>query len=84
MRPWITYTLLRLGLFAVSLIVLMLIGVPLWLAAILAAAIGFCVSYIFFPRLRERVAVDLAAARTRRNPDPVATPVGADESAEDR
>lgn len=74
MRPWIAYTLVRVGLFAVFFAVLFALGLDWWLAAIIAAALGFCVAYIFFRRLRERVAVELAAARanTDRRPDEVA------------
>lgn len=43
--------------------VLLLVGVEWWLAAILAAVIGLCVSYIFFGKLRDAVARDLAARR---------------------
>ncbi len=73
MRPWIAYTLLRIGLFAAFFAVLLLLGLEWWLAAIVAAALGFCVAYIFFRRLRERVALDLSAARagTDRRPDEV-------------
>jgi hypothetical protein len=56
--------------------VLSLIGINVWLAAIIAAALGFCVAYIFFRRLRERVAVELAEARANTYPRP-------DEAAED-
>ncbi|HWM32639.1 MAG TPA: DUF4229 domain-containing protein [Pseudolysinimonas sp.] len=76
MRPWIAYTLVRLGLFAVAFAVLYLVGLPWWAAALLAAAIGFCLAYIFFRGLRERVAAELAASRA-------ATPAGTDEDAED-
>jgi membrane protein implicated in regulation of membrane protease activity len=73
MRPWIAYTLLRVGLFAAFFAALFALGLEWWLAAIVAAALGFCVAYIFFRGLRERVAADLAAARanTDRRPDEV-------------
>jgi len=70
MRPWIAYTLVRVGLFALFFAVLYVLGVPWWLAALVAAALGFCVAYIFFRRLRERVAADLAAARANTDPRP--------------
>jgi membrane protein implicated in regulation of membrane protease activity len=76
MRPWITYTLVRVGLFAAFFAVLYLIGLEWWLAAVIAAALGFCVAYIFFRGLRTRVAADLAAARARTDKRP-------DESVED-
>lgn len=71
MRPWIAYSLLRVGLFTVFFAVLFALGLEWWLAAIIAAALGFCVAYIFFRKLRERVAVDLAASRANidRRPD---------------
>ncbi len=61
------YSLVRLGIFAVTLVVLLLAAVPGWLAAILAAIIGFCVAYIFFGRLRAAVARDFAERRARSN-----------------
>ncbi|MEO5921142.1 MAG: DUF4229 domain-containing protein [Pseudolysinimonas sp.] len=76
MRPWIAYSLVRVGLFAVFFAVLFLLGLDWWLAALIAAALGFCVAYIFFRGLRERVAIDLAAARANTDPRP-------DESVED-
>jgi uncharacterized membrane protein YjjB (DUF3815 family) len=74
--PWIAYSLLRVGLFAVFFLVLFLLGLEWWFAAIIAAALGFCVAYIFFRPLRERVAAELAAARARSDPRP-------DEAVED-
>lgn len=71
MRAWIPYTIVRVGLFAISFVVLMLVGLQIWLAALLAAAIGFLVSYIFFRGMRTRVATELADARadTDKGPD---------------
>lgn len=63
MRPWIAYTLVRLGLFAVAFVVLWLLGLEWWLAAVLAAVLGFLVAYIFFRGLRTRMAAELAAGR---------------------
>lgn len=76
MRPWITYTLVRVGLFAVAFAILYLLGLEWWLAALVAAAIGFCLSYIFFRGLRQRVAGELAEARARTDKRP-------DEAVED-
>ena len=71
MRPWIAYTLVRVGLFALFFAVLYLVGLEAWLAALIAAALGFLVAYIFFRGLRTRVAGELAAARasTDKRPD---------------
>lgn len=67
MPAWIPYTLVRVGLFALVFVVLMLVGIEGWLAAIIAAVLAFLVSYIFFRGMRARVAAELA--RARANPD---------------
>ena len=76
MKPWVAYSLLRVGVFVVAFAVLMLANVPWWLSAVIAAVIGLCVGYIFFGRLRDRVALDIAERRTRPAGD-------ADSAAED-
>ena len=76
MKPWLAYSLLRLGVFAVAFAVLMLANVPWWLSAIIAAIIGLCVGYIFFGKLRDAVALDIAERRARPAGD-------ADTAAED-
>lgn len=63
-KPWIAYSLVRVGVFALAFAILMLVGVEWWLAAIVAAVIGFCVAYIFFGKLRDAVALDIAARRS--------------------
>ncbi len=77
MRPWIVYSLLRFGIFAAVFALLAtylrlplestgINGFPVFLIAGLGAAlISFAVSYIFFGRLREAVAVDVAERRAR-------------------
>ena len=77
MRPWILYTLLRLGLFAAAFGVLMALQLDWWWAAIVASIIAMTVSYIFFGKLRDSVALDLAARREKPAADP-------DADAEDR
>ena len=76
MKPWLAYSLVRLGVFAVAFAVLMIANVPWWLSAIIAAVIGLCVGYIFFGRLREKVALDIVGRRARPAGD-------ADSAAED-
>lgn len=63
MKPWVVYSLLRVGLFAAVFAILMLLGIEWWLSAIVAAVVGLCVSYIFFGRLRDRVTRDIATRR---------------------
>lgn len=77
MRPWIAYTLVRLGLFAGVFALLYLLGLEWWLAAILAAVIGFLVAYIFFRNLRGRMAGELSQARAGAD-------TRSDEDVEDR
>ena len=83
MKTWVGYSLFRILLFAAVLTVLLLIGITGWIAAIMAAIISFCVSYLFFGRARTKVATQLYKAR---NPDPAeqVTPAAdSDEAAED-
>ena len=65
MRPWLKYTLIRLGIFAVALVVLLLLNVNPFIAAVVAAVIGFVLAYIFFRKLRGQVAAELAASREK-------------------
>jgi flagellar biosynthesis/type III secretory pathway M-ring protein FliF/YscJ len=83
MRPWITYTIVRVGLFLVLFAVLYALTAQLWslawaAAALVAALLSFCISYIFLGRLRARVAEELAASRGRRD-----VKAGSDEDTED-
>lgn len=70
------YSLVRVGIFAVTFGLLFALGIEWWLAAIIAAVIGLCVAYIFFGKLRDAVALDIAARRARPAGD-------ADTTAED-
>lgn len=65
MSPWIRYSLVRLGLFGGTLALLLVVGIDWWWAAIIASIIAMTVSYIFFSSLRDAVAADLHARRTR-------------------
>ena len=64
-KPWLVYTVARLGIFAAALALLLLIGLKWYWATILAALVGLLVSYIALPRLRANVAESLAARRGR-------------------
>lgn len=77
MKPWVLYSLVRVGVFLGAFAVLVLIGLQWWLAAIIAAVVGLCVSYIFFGRLRNAVARDIVERRSTRARD-------ADAEVEDR
>lgn len=58
--PWFRYSLIRLGLFAGTFSLLLVLGIVWWASALFATAISFTVSYIFFAKLRSEVAEDLA------------------------
>ncbi|CAN5237075.1 hypothetical protein BH11ACT3_BH11ACT3_05560 [soil metagenome] len=65
-RPWIRYTLLRVGLFALIFVLLIVLGVEWWISALVATAVAFCVAYIFFRPLRQEFADELAESRAGR------------------
>jgi predicted membrane metal-binding protein len=76
---WLWFSLLRLGIFAVVLAILLLIlPVPPWVSTIVAALIAFCISFIFLSRPRAQLAVQLD--RMRRGE---ANGAVADDDAED-
>lgn len=84
MRPWILYSLARLGIFAVVLAVLLPVlaqhldlRFAAAVAAVIAAVVAFCVSYLALGRLRAGVTQSIAATRTQRRRR------SADEEAED-
>lgn len=77
MRAVLLFTVLRVLAFAVPFGILYALGLEWWIAALIAAAVGFCVSYVFLRRQREQVARQLAEVRAN-GPKP-----RADEDAED-
>jgi len=91
---WIPYTLLRLalfgGVFALVFVLLTPYGMPTItvavIAAVAAAVVSLTVSYIFFAKLRSRVATELAESRERHRAAAGVAPGddrGVDELAED-
>jgi hypothetical protein len=80
---WITYTVLRLLVFAVPLVILLVLGVVWWLAVIAAALIGLCLSYIFLSRPRNAVSSDLYAVRHRDKPTRTEDDAAEDAAVED-
>ncbi|MEY2847766.1 MAG: hypothetical protein RI885_431 [Actinomycetota bacterium] len=68
-RSWILFSALRIGLFAVVLTVLLLLQIEPWIAALLAAVIGLCVSYIFFRPQREALAKSVSEYRSTEHRD---------------
>jgi hypothetical protein len=77
-KPWLIYSIVRVAIFGAVLGVLLALGIVGWLAAIIAAIVGLCVSYLFFGGLRAKVAqgvADRQSGKTKANAD--------DEDAED-
>jgi uncharacterized protein YebE (UPF0316 family) len=68
MRPWIKYSLIRFCIFAVALTLLLIFQVNPFIATVVAAVAGFVISYVFFRKIRDEVAVEFAT----RNEKPVA------------
>ncbi len=64
-RQWLLFSLIRLGIFAVALTVLLLLQVNVWIAAFGAAIIGFCVSYIFLRGRRDAVAKTMVREKAK-------------------
>ena len=85
-RTWLLFSLIRIGLFAVILALLLLLlspgGVPAWISALLAAVISLCISFILLRKPREEAARSLYEARasTKRSQSSAA---GDDEDVED-
>ena len=65
-RAWLVYSLIRVALFVVPFALLMLAGVAWYWAAIVAAVISLCASYIFLSRQRQAMAEDLSAIQRGR------------------
>ena len=71
------YSVARLAVFAAACVVLWLLLGDLWsslwwLGVICAAIIAYCISYLFFGRLKAQVVADLAArsaGRVKASPD---------------
>lgn len=77
MRDWLLYSALRVLAFAVPFGILYALGLEWWISAIIAAVIGFCVSYVLLRPQRDRVALRIVEARA------AAGAPKADEDAED-
>lgn len=70
MKPWIIYSLIRLGLFAgVFALLYGVLSFEPWLAAIIAAVIGVAASYLFFRRQRDAAVAGLAQRRSTPSAD---------------
>lgn len=80
---WLVFTVLRVLMFMVPFILLVAVGIAGWLAAILAALIGLCLSYIFLRTPRDTVARGLYEVRHRET-EPVHPDAASEDAAVDR
>ena len=80
---WVYYSVLRVLMFAVPLGVLLSMQIKWWIAALVAALIGFCLSYIFLRKSRENMSRELYEAR-HRDKATVATDDASEDAAVDR
>ena len=76
--PWLYYSVMRVLMFAIPLAILLSLGFWPWAAAVIAALLGLCLSYLLLGTSRESVARDLYKAR---HPD--RAPVNPDSEIED-
>jgi hypothetical protein len=61
-KPWITYTLIRVGIFAAVFALLYgVLNVHWVISAVVAALLGLAISYLFFRRHRDAAIASLAA-----------------------
>jgi hypothetical protein len=80
-RTWIWFSVVRVGIFAAVLVVLLIVlPVPAWISTLLAGVIAFCLSIIFLARPRAELSRDLARVRRGERADPDAP---TDDDAED-
>jgi hypothetical protein len=64
-KPWIIYTLIRVGIFAAVFAVLYgLLSFEPWVAAGNAAVIGLATSYLFFRRQRDAAVGSIGREKT--------------------
>lgn len=67
-NPWLSYTLIRLGLFFGLFLAMLLIGFDPFFSAIISAAVSFAIALIFLDNQRkamsERVAERLARGKS--------------------
>ena len=80
---WLVFTVLRVLMFVVPFILLLVLGIEGWLAALLSAVIGLCLSYIFLRKPRESVARGLYEVRHREK-DPAHPDAESEDAAVDR
>jgi hypothetical protein len=69
MNPWIQYTLARLGLFLIPLVIMVAIGVGWLWSSIFATLIALSLSVMFLNPLRARLSTEIAQRVQKPTPD---------------
>jgi hypothetical protein len=69
MNPWIQYTLARLGLFLIPLVIMVAIGVGWLWSSIFATLIALSLSVLFLNPLRARLSTAIAQRVQKPAPD---------------
>lgn len=69
MPAWLTYALIRVGIFAVMFAALLLIGLSWLWSALIATIIAFCLAFVLFRKQREAVALEWASRHPERTSD---------------
>ena len=71
MKAWVLYTVVRLGIFAAALAILVVLGTGWILGTVFASLIALALSLLFLGDLRERAAASLRsrAPKPRRDID---------------
>jgi hypothetical protein len=64
-NPVVTYALLRLGVFAISLGLMLLIGYNAYLATVIAAAVALSLSLLLFSKQRNAASTYLYESRNK-------------------
>jgi heme O synthase-like polyprenyltransferase len=80
---WLTFTVLRVLMFVVPFVLLLVMGFAGWFAAVVAAVVGLCLSYIFLRTPRDTVARGLYEVRHREK-EPVHPDAESEDAAVDR
>lgn len=62
---WLVFTIVRLLLVAVPFVIMLVLGIDGWLAAVIATVIGLSLSYIFLAKRRNKISTAIYERRQR-------------------
>lgn len=64
-KAWLTYFLLRIGIFVVALVILTSLGIDPLLSAFFAAVIGLAISLVFLGKQRDQMSTAIYQSKTK-------------------